>query len=319
MEILKSGCEDIRSLKIQGATNVARYGVKILKEFVMRHKNEYIDVLWENIQKAVNLIYNSRDTEPAMRNGLKYILKNLEKERNSKSNLGNINIPEIVERASEEYIKILEDSKKKITEIGANRIPLYDKPQEFTILTHCHSSIVTGILIEAWRQGKKFNVICTETRPVYQGRITAKELLKEGIPVKMIVDSAMRWAVRNYNVKMIITGADAITSEGTVLNKIGSRLLALVAREMHVPYYVATPLLKFNPDTTFGILEKIDKRSWTEIWSEKPDELEILNPAFETVSRRYIDGLITESGIFPATLVFERFYNTYPIFRSNDI
>ncbi|MHA1339069.1 MAG: translation initiation factor eIF-2B [Promethearchaeota archaeon] len=315
MDILKKQCEKITSLEIQGATNVARYGAQILKEFVLRHKGEEFDQLWNNVMEATKVIYNSRDTEPAMRNGLEFIRKTLKKQY--RDNGKQINIPKIVSNSAEEYIKMLEKSKKMIAQIGANRVPNKKDPYSFTILTHCHSSVTTGILLEAWKQGKKFNVICTETRPLYQGRITARELLDAGIPVKMIVDSAIRWAVRNFDIKMIITGADAITSEGTVLNKIGSRLLALVAREMHVPYYVATPLLKFNPDTAFGILEKIDMRKWDEVWPEKPANLEILNPAFETVSRRYIDGLITEAGIFPATIVFDMFYATYPMYKNN--
>lgn len=314
MDILKQGCAEITSLKIQGATNVAKYGVQLLKDYAFRHKNEPFEQLWKGIQEAEAIIYQSRDTEPAMRNGLEYIMKKIKREIQNHGN--NVDLAELARQGSEEYLKLLNESKKKIELIGANRIPMNKEPKDFTIFTHCHSSVTTGILIKAWEQGKKFNVICTETRPRYQGRLTAQELIEKGIPTRMVVDSAMRWAIRSNNVKMILTGADAITSEGTVLNKIGSRLLALVAREMHVPYYVATPLLKFNPDTAFGVLEKIDMREWEEVWENKPKNLEILNPAFETVSRRYIDGLITEAGIFPATIVFEMFYNTYPFYKS---
>ncbi len=76
----------------------------------------------------------------------------------------------------------------------------------------------------------------------------------------------MRWAVNHFEVDLILIGADSITSEGTVLNKIGSRLLALVAHEEHLPFYVASPLLKYNPETSFGLLEKIEMRNPNEIW-----------------------------------------------------
>ena len=111
---------------------------------------------------------------------------------------------------------------------------------------------------------------------------------------------------------LILIGADSITSEGTVLNKIGSRLLALVAHEEHVPFYVCSPLLKYNPKTSFGILERIEMRDIEEIWEKKHDRLTILNPAFETVSRRYIDGLITEAGIFASSHVQNYFEKIYP-------
>jgi ribose 1,5-bisphosphate isomerase len=181
-------------------------------------------------------------------------------------------------------------------------------------MTHCHSSVVNGILLEAKRQGKdNFKVINTETQPKLQGRKTARKLLKAGIEVIHVVDSAMRWVVNHYEVDLILIGADSITSEGTVLNKIGSRLLALVAHEEHVPFYVASSLLKYNPKTSFGTLEKIEMRDPKEIWEDPPENIEILNPAFETVSRRYIDGLITEAGIFASSHVHFQFAKLYPL------
>ena len=155
-------------------------------------------------------------------------------------------------------------------------------------------------------------MINTETQPKLQGRKTANELLEAGIDVIHVVDSAMRWAVNHFEVDLILIGADSITSEGTVLNKIGSRLLALVAHEEHVPFYVASSLLKYNPVSQFGILEKIEMRDEKEIWKNPPKGINILNPAFETVSRRYIDGLITEAGIFASSHVHYYFSKLYP-------
>jgi ribose 1,5-bisphosphate isomerase len=205
---------------------------------------------------------------------------------------------------------MLQNSKKKIAEIGARRFPSAEK--KFIVMTHCHSTLVTAIFLEAKRQEKNFIVINTETQPRLQGRLTANELLEAGIEVIHIVDSAMRWAVRNFQVDLIIIGADSITSEGTVLNKIGSRLLALVAHEENIPFYVASPLLKYNPETNLGVLEKIEMRDPKEIWKNAPKRIQILNPAFETVSRRYIDGLITEAGIFASSHVPNYFAKLYP-------
>ena len=179
-------------------------------------------------------------------------------------------------------------------------------------MTHCHSSLVTAILLEAKRQGKKFKVINTETQPRLQGRRTANELLEAGIEVIQVIDSAMRWAIKHFQVDLILIGADSITSEGTVLNKIGSRLLALVAHEENIPFYVASPLLKYNPETNLGTLEKIEMRDAKEIWENPPKGIQILNPAFETIRRRYIDGLITEAGIFASSHVLNYFAKLYP-------
>lgn len=304
-ELLKQ-IEDIKSLKIQGATNVAKKGMEFFHDFCQRNEDLPKKKLFTELLKAKELIRTARATEPALRNGLQFVLNKLIKVKDNPD----IHMADYVTEYSKIYIDTIGKAKERIMEIGSERIP---SSRKFSILTHCHSSVVTGILLKAKEQGKNdFQVFATETRPRYQGRITAQELLDVGIKTTLVVDSAMRWVVRNYPIDMILIGADAITSEGTVLNKIGSRLLALVAREMHIPYYVATPLLKYNPESVFGTYEKIEMRDYTEIWPDKPELLKIKNPAFETVSRRYIDGLITEAGIFPAALISRVFYEQYP-------
>jgi len=264
--------------------------------------------------EAKAILFQTRATEPALRNGLNYIMNRLKKK------IGSLSIEEILElitSCKDEYKLLMKNSKKKIAEIGARRIPDVSTDDNFVIMTHCHSSIVNAILLEAKRQGKDhfkvvFKVVATETQPRLQGRKTVRKLLDAGIEVIHVVDSAMRWIVNHYEVDLIIIGADSITSEGTIINKIGSRLLALVAHEEHVPFYVASPLLKYNPQTSFGILEKIEMRDPKEVWEDAPEGLTILNPAFETVSRRYIDGLITEAGIFASSHVHNYFAKLYP-------
>ena len=309
MQQLLKDAERIKSLEIQGATNVALSAIDFLSSYAKRLEDCCTPDEWfEKLYEAEGILIGTRPTEPALRNGLTYILKKLE---TKKDNLNADNILELIDSYKNEYKEMIQNSKKKIAEIGARRIPNKD---EFTIMTHCHSSVVNGILLEAKRQGKdNFKVINTETQPRLQGRKTARKLLKAGIEVIHVVDSAMRWVVNHYEVDLILIGADSITSEGTVLNKIGSRLLALVAHEEHVPFYVASSLLKYNPKTSFGTLEKIEMRDPKEVWENPPENIEILNPAFETVSRRYIDGLITEAGIFASSHVHFQFAKLYPL------
>ena len=310
MENLLKNAERIRSLEIQGATNIATHAIDFLSQYAQELECNDLGSYVNRMIEAKKILESTRVTEPAMRNGLNYIINKLEKEKEC---LDIKDIPAKIEILKNEYKEMLKNAKKKIAEIGARRIPNIEKDDKFIIMTHCHSSVVTAILLEAKRQGKdSFKVINTETQPKLQGRKTAKKLVTSGIEVIHIVDSAMRWAVNHYDVELIIVGADSITSEGTVLNKIGTRLLALVAHEEHVPFYVASPLLKYNPETSFGMLEEIEMRDPTEIWDFQHNHLSILNPAFETVSRRYIDGLITEAGIFASSHVHYYFTKLYP-------
>ena len=307
MEQLLKDADRIKSLEIQGATNVALNAIDFLSNYAKRLKCDNVEICIDRLYKAKDILINTRPTEPAMKNGLKYLMNKLENEREA---CCIEDIPKIIEGYKNKYYEMLQDSKRKIAEIGSRKIPKDDK--KFIVMTHCHSTLVTSILLEAKRQGKKFKVINTETQPRLQGRVTANELLGAGIKVIHVVDSAMRWAVKRFQVNLIIIGADSITSEGTVLNKIGSRLLALVAHEENIPFYVASPLLKYNPETNLGVLEKIEIRDSKEIWENPPENIQILNPAFETVSRRYIDGLITEAGIFASSHVPNYFAKLYP-------
>ncbi|MFW9880005.1 MAG: translation initiation factor eIF-2B [Candidatus Thorarchaeota archaeon] len=309
MKQLLKDAERIKSLEIQGASNVAISAIDFLSNYATRLKCKNVKLCLEKLYEAQIILINTRPTEPAMKNGLKFIMNKLEKE---KDNIIAEYISDIIEKYKNLYCDILQTSKKRIAEIGARRIPDVERNDDFIIMTHCHSSIVTQILLEAKKQGKNFKVINTETQPRLQGRKTSQELLNAGIEVIHVIDSAMRWAVKHYQVDIIIIGADSITSEGTIINKIGSRLLALVAHEEHVPFYVASPLLKYNPETNLGILETIEMRDPKEIWENPPEGIKILNPAFETVSRRYIDGLITEVGIFASSHVPNYFAKTYP-------
>ena len=294
--------EDIQTLRIQGATNIAVEGVKAFASLAERLEVSSLESLFDDLEKARYTLATARATEPALRNGLRYILYNLHENASTV-----IEAKEIVNSISQEYIQLLKDSKKKVISYGAHRIK-----DGSTIMTHCHSSLSTGIILEANRQGKEIQVFCTETRPLYQGRITAKELVDAGITTTQVVDSAMRWVINSYDVDIIITGADAITSQGTVINKIGTRLLALAAKEMDVPFYSAINLLKYDPETSIGKLSEIEMRAASEIWDEAPDGLNFLNPAFETVSHDLIDGIISESGVFSPSIVYLIIKENYP-------
>jgi ribose 1,5-bisphosphate isomerase len=135
-------------------------------------------------------------------------------------------------------------------------------------------------------------------------------MLKLGVKTTFIVDSAARSFMRNAD--LVIVGADALTSEGNVINKIGTSTIALLAHEARKPFYVVAELLKFDPATVCGDYEQIEERSPAEIWKGAPEKLVIRNPAFDVTRRDFIHGVICEEGIIPPHAVSEVIYRKYP-------
>jgi len=165
------------------------------------------------------------------------------------------------------------------------------------VYTHCHSKNVSKALIYAKRNGKKFQVYNTETRPLYQGRKTARELGGAGIKVTMFVDSGMDIALSKKQgtkkADKVFIGADALLKEG-IINKIGSGMLGKLARVNKIPVYVIADSWKYSSKEV-----KIEERNFHEVWKKIPKNLliKIRNPAFELLKKEDIKKIISELGI----------------------
>lgn len=292
--------KDIKALKIQGATNVATQAVKALSSDLQELDDVSRDNVEESLSQYTNVLIETRETEPMMRNGLRYIQNWIYEGKwgNKEEFIG------LVKEASNSILDMYAETKERFTEIGSRRIL-----DGTTVLSHCHSSSVTQTLLKANRRGVDFKVIITETRPKFQGRITARELTDAGIETTMIVDSAARNFMKEADIVMV--GCDAITSEGNVINKIGTSQVALAAHEARIPFYVLTTLLKFDPVTIHGEFEVIEERSTDEIWKDPPESLKIRNPAFDITKRDYIHGIISEVGIISPHSILDAIHRDY--------
>lgn len=162
------------------------------------------------------------------------------------------------------------------------------------IFTHCHSTNVIKSLIYAKKHGKKFQVYNTETRPLFQGRKTALELKKSGIPVTSFIDSAARTALiqakKIKGIDLVFFGADAILKSG-VINKIGSGMFAEIAYNNKIPVYIIADSWKFARHV------KLEERNFKEIWETAPKNIKLKNPAFELIPKQYIKAIVSELGI----------------------
>ena len=201
------------------------------------------------------------------------------------------------------------EANQKIGEFGSSLIKDGD-----SVLTHCNAGTLATVsygtalapIRTAVRQGKKVSVIATETRPRLQGaRLTAFELLKDRIPVTLIVDGAAGYVMKRGMVKLAIVGADRITSK-VVANKVGTYLIALAAKENHIPFYVAAPSSTFDLKRADQVeIEERDPREVTHIGGKRvpPRGVAIFNPAFDITPVELVEGFITEKGVLkPADL-----------------
>jgi len=187
-------------------------------------------------------------------------------------------------------------------------------PRKAVILTHCNAgSLATGgygtalgVIRAAHEAGKKIEVIADETRPWLQGlRLTAFELMEDGIPVTVIADSAAGSLMRQGKVDLVITGADRIAANGDVANKIGTYPVAVLARENKIPFYVAAPLSTIDLRIKSGDRIPLEERDPSEVSHFQkirigPRGVKAYNPAFDVTPAKYVTGIITEKGILKA-------------------
>ncbi len=285
----------IKELKIQGARNIAERAVAAIYSMLLdeKEKGTEKEEIIERIKEAVGALAKSRPTEPALRSALAYVLREVTRLKDLPTGIFTDALIESLEKFAER----MDETEKKIAEIGSGLIE-----DGYTIITHCHSSTLMGIFRKASEE-KEFTVIVTETRPKYQGKKTAKELLEMGVKVVYIVDSAAYYFMKQADIYM--TGADVITADARVINKVGTALIALAAHEFGVPFYVAASTYKFDPATVLGFSEPIEERDPAEVID--PKELkgaEIRNPAFDATPPNLVSGIISEKGVFsPYTFV----------------
>jgi ribose 1,5-bisphosphate isomerase len=300
-ETVQATAEKIRKLQVQGARNVAIAAVQALQTHAKQTKAKNKTAFIGELKEAQAIFFAARETEPLMRNAIRCLITQAQEAKTEKTS----ELTQIVVESAELFLKNLEASRERTAEIGAKRIR-----DGSVVFTHCHSSTVTRMLAIAKAQGKNFKVICTETRPAFQGRITAKEMVALGIETTFIVDSAARTFMGD--VDLVVVGADAITSEGNVVNKIGTGGIAVLAHEARKPLYVVSELLKFDPETLGGECEKIEQRNPAEVWSEAPKGLVVRNPAFDVTPNRYIHGIVCEEGVIAPQSVVAVIRRRYP-------
>jgi methylthioribose-1-phosphate isomerase len=187
-------------------------------------------------------------------------------------------------------------------------------PQEGGVLTHCNAGALAtcgygtalGVIRAAVEQGKRIHVYADETRPFLQGaRLTAWELMADGIPTTVICDNMAASLMRAGKIKAVVVGADRIAANGDTANKIGTYNVAILAREHGIPFYVAAPWSTIDLATATGEAIPIEERPHVEVTHHAgkqltPNGVGICNPAFDVTPAKYVTAIITERGVLRA-------------------
>jgi methylthioribose-1-phosphate isomerase len=190
-------------------------------------------------------------------------------------------------------------------------------PSSGGVLTHCNAGALAtagygtalGVIRAAVEQGKKIHVFADETRPFLQGaRLTAWELVKDGIPTTVISDNMSGTMMKQGKIGAIVVGADRIAANGDVANKVGTYTVAILAKEHGIPFYVAAPISTIDLETADGSGIPIEQRNTREVShiagkQMVPEGAQIENPAFDVTPAKYVNAIITERGIAKAPYV----------------
>lgn len=278
-------------MEIRGAALIGRAAAGALKDFALSIEAASLEEFNGEVRRAAEVLLNTRPTAVSLSNAVRIVMRyrgdDLEAARSSLAK----NADSFVERS----LKAVE----RIGEIGSRRVLDGD-----VILTHCNSSVALSIIKTAFDSGKDIRVIATESRPRYQGHLTIKALDGWGIETELIVDSAVRTVINE--VDHVIVGADVITANGSLVNKIGTAAIALAASEARTSFVVAAETYKFSPETIMGELVPIEMRSPEEVYPEisKLQHVRVRNPAFDVTPHRYIDVICTEIGAIPPEMSY---------------
>jgi len=289
----------IKTMVIRGAPAIGVSGAFGLALAVLQSKATTEDDLISDLESARKILFETRPTAVNLAWGLEKIM-NVAKSGDTVEQIKEFVINEAKKMADED-IQI----NKTMGKIGSVLFNDND-----TIMTHCNAGALATVaygtalgVIRATREsGKNIKVIATETRPVQQGsRLTAFELKHDGFDVSLIPDTAVGYIMANGLVDKVIVGADRIVKTGHVFNKIGTYQIATMAKRHEIPFYVAAPLSTIDMETKANdvIIEMRKGSEVTGIGDKKtaPDDINVINPAFDVTPPELISGIITEKGV----------------------
>lgn len=293
MTPVEDTAQKIRSMEIRGAGRIARAGASAMGDFADSYTGASLEDFVRDLSEAADVLLASRPTAVSLWNGVHATMRGVDGASSFEEARA------LVSGNAKDFCTRSERAVEEIARIGARRIQDGD-----VIMTHCNSSAALGVIKEAHRQGKDIKVYATESRPWRQGILTVNDLADAGVDITLIIDSAVRSVMKRTD--KVFVGADTITSQGALVNKVGTSHLALAAHEARVNFYVCAETYKFSPMTLFGDTVTIEEREISEVVrpGEVRDTVKIFNPVFDSTPAAYIDAIVTELGMMGPGAVY---------------
>lgn len=295
----------IRNMVVRGAPAIGVATAMGIALAVKNSKAENVGDLKKEFDQACEIISKTRPTAVNLFWAIRRMQQKLERARIQPLNQIKQTLIEEARRMHAEDIA----ANQAMGRHGATLMPASGG-----VLTHCNAGALAtagygtalGVIRAAVEQGKKIHVYADETRPFLQGsRLTAWEMMKDGIPTTVISDNMAGAMMKQGKIGAIVVGADRIAANGDVANKIGTYTVAVLAKEHGIPFYVAAPFSTVDLETSDGSKIPIEQRNSHEVShiagkQMVPDGVEIENPAFDVTPAKYVTAIITERGIAKA-------------------
>jgi len=298
----ESVAEGIRTMVVRGAPAIgcaAAFGIAL--EGIKLHRDRNNDYL-EKFQKAFKVLAESRPTAV----NLFWALEKMQRLLNENITLS---LEELSKKLLLEAIDIMEGDISINKAMGAYGAELLKDGD--TVLTHCNAGALAtaghgtalGVIRSAVQQGKKINVIADETRPFLQGaRLTSWELIQDNIPVTLITDNMSGYLMSKGEINAIVVGTDRVAANGDVANKIGTYMVAVLAKKHNIPFYVACPISTIDMSCESGDLIPIEERESNEVTGYRDNQwaakgVKVRNPSFDVTPAELVTALITEKGL----------------------
>lgn len=284
--------EEVRAMHVRGGSAFGQAAALAFKLVAQDDDLSTIDALFTELDRVAEALLAEKPTMATIHNAKALIVEAV---RTDGIGVDVGRLKALIIGRADHFVQYSRAAVDRLGAVGANLVQ-----DGQTVMMHSYSTSVMSVFRRARNAGADFDVVCTESRPLYESRYAVDELTEMGVAVTLVTDASMAEAARGAN--WIITGADSVAVDGTVANKMGTNLLSIVAERYDIPYYVATEVLKLQPATRRGHPIALETRPASEMVDTErfshPDLVTVRNQFFDLTPAQRIHALVTEQGLY---------------------